>query len=113
MYTNGPGQLDPTTYLCDFASSEVANKENGWRGSNNGRFQNKEYDALCEQLRSETDSAKRTEIVLAMNKILVDEVAVIPLVARASVSAVSKELKGIRMSGQFDSEMWNIADWTK
>jgi peptide/nickel transport system substrate-binding protein len=113
MYTNGPTQPDPTTYLCDFASTEVANKANGWRGANNGRFQNVDYDALCEQLRSETDTAKRNEIVLAMNKILVDEVAVIPLVWRGSVSAVNKELQGIRMNGGWESEMWNIADWTK
>jgi peptide/nickel transport system substrate-binding protein len=113
MYTNGSGSPDPTTYLCDFSSSEVANKANGWKGSNNGRYQNKDYDALCDQLRSETDSAKRVDIALKMNDILVQDVAVIPLVFRKSVSGISKDLKGISMNGGFDSEMWNIADWTK
>jgi len=40
-------------------------------------------------------------------------VVVIPLVARRSpVTGVSKQLKGI-VANPWDSEMWNIANWTK
>ena len=41
-----------------------------------------------------------------------DDVVIIPLVARKSVSGYSKALKGVAISG-WDSEMWNVADWTK
>jgi peptide/nickel transport system substrate-binding protein len=113
MYTNGSGSPDPTTYLCDLSSSEIANKANGWKGSNNGRYNSADYDKLCEQLRSEIDPAKRTTIVQQMNDLIVNDVAMIPLVFRKSVSAISKQLKGTEMNGGWDSEMWNVADWSK
>ena len=113
MYTNGPTSPDPTTYFCDLSSSEVASKAKGWKGSNNGRYVNKDYDKLCEQLRSEIDPAKRTAIVQKMNDLVVSDVAMIPLVFRKSVSAISKQLKGTQMNGGWDSEMWNIADWSR
>jgi peptide/nickel transport system substrate-binding protein len=48
-----------------------------------------------------------------MNDLLVSDVVVIALVARNSpVSGISKSLKGT-VPNPWDSEMWNIADWSK
>jgi peptide/nickel transport system substrate-binding protein len=48
-----------------------------------------------------------------MNDLLVSDVVVIALVARNSpVSGIAKTLKGT-VPNPWDSEMWNIADWSK
>jgi|HigsolmetaAR202D_1030399.scaffolds.fasta_scaffold00020_56 ABC-type dipeptide transport system, periplasmic component len=113
MYTNNYEQPDPTNYLCGWTTVEIAAKANEWRGNNNGRYSNPEYDELCEQLRRTTNLDERKEIVLKMNDILVNDVVVIPLVARAQVtSGKSKDLKGINLT-PWDSELWNIAEWYK
>jgi peptide/nickel transport system substrate-binding protein len=112
MYTNNYEQPDPTTYLCDWSTSQISQRSNGWALNNNERYSNPEYDQLCDQLRKETDEAKRKELVLQMNDIIIEDVVVIPLVARPQVaSGKSKALQGINLT-PWDSEVWNIADWT-
>jgi peptide/nickel transport system substrate-binding protein len=112
MFTNNYEQPDPTNYLCGWATDQIAQRSNEWRGNNYERFSNPEYDKLCEQLRTETDQAKRKEIVLKMNDILIEDVVIIPLVARPMVaSGINKNLQGVNPN-PWDSEMWNIADWT-
>jgi len=112
MYTNNYEQPDPTTYLCDWTSSQIPQRSNGWGLNNNERYQNPEYDTLCDNLRKETDNDKRLEIVRQMNDIIVEDVVVIPLVARPQVSSgKSKALQGINLT-PWDTELWNIADWT-
>jgi peptide/nickel transport system substrate-binding protein len=112
MYTNNYSQPDPTNYLCGWATDQIAAKANGWQLANTERYSNKDFDALCQQLRTETDEAKRKDVVLKMNDILVQDVVVIPLVARPQVaSGINKNLKGV-VPNPWDAEMWNIADWT-
>lgn len=111
MYTNNYEQPDPTSYICDFATENIASRANGYRLGNNGRYSNKELDNICNQLRTETDEAKRVQLVQQANDILVQDVAIIPLVARPQVSSgKSKQLQGIILT-PWDSELWNIADW--
>lgn len=113
MFTNGAEQPDQTNYLANWITRQIAQKSNEWRGNNYERYSNPEYDALHEQLRRETDPARRRELVIRMNDILVSDVVIIPLVARKSpVSGKSKQLQGI-LPNPWDSELWNIADWTK
>jgi peptide/nickel transport system substrate-binding protein len=48
-----------------------------------------------------------------MNDILISDVVIIPLVARASpVSGKAKNIQG-NIANPWDSELWNIADWVK
>jgi peptide/nickel transport system substrate-binding protein len=112
MYTNNYSQPDPTEYLCQFSTVEASSKANGWRGANNIRYSNAEFDKLCIQLRGESDDAKRKDIVLKMNDLLMNDYYVVPLVARKRVSAIAKDLKGVKGT-PWDSEMWDIADWSK
>jgi len=113
MFTNGAESPDPTNYLSGWTSAEIKTKAGNWSGNNYERWSNKDYDALFAQLKAEADPAKRNDLTIKMNDLLVQDVVVIPLVARKSpVSGVSKLLKGIK-ANPWDSEMWNIADWTK
>jgi len=113
MFTNGAESPDPTNYLSGWTSAEIKTKAGNWSGNNYERWSNKDYDALFAQLKAEGDPAKRNDLAIKMNDLLVQDVVVIPLVARKSpTSGVSKLLKGIK-ANPWDSEMWNIADWTK
>jgi len=113
MYADG-GDPDPTAYLNNaWTTGQIASRANNWLLGNRGRYSNKDFDSLAAQLRTEPDPAKRTQIAIQANDLLVQDVAVIPLVQRAAVtSGIAKSLKGVDPS-PWDSEMYNIADWTK
>ena len=113
MFTNGAESPDPTNYLSGWTSQEIKTSAGKWSGNNYERWSNKTYDDMYASLKKETDPAKRRDLIIKMNDLLVTDVVIIPLVARKSpVSGVSKQLKGIK-ANPWDSEMWNIADWTK
>ena len=113
MYADG-NDPDPTAYLtAGWTTGQIASKANNWLLGNRSRYSNKDFDALVGQLRTETDPAKRTQIAIQANDLLVQDVVVIPLVQRSAVtSGIAKSLKGVDPS-PWDSEMYNIADWTK
>src|SRR5262249_17543695 len=71
MFTNGPEQPDTTNYLAGWLSTKIAQKSNDWRQSNYHRWSNPEYDALWNQLKTETDANKRKDLVIKMNDMLV------------------------------------------
>ncbi len=112
MYTNSNDSPDPTSYFDGFTCAQVASKANGWQLSNNGRYCNKDYDAIVKQMHSETDSAKRKQLFIQANDKLVNDVAVIPLIDRATPEGKSKDLQG-PTGTTFDLNLWNIADWHK
>jgi peptide/nickel transport system substrate-binding protein len=113
MYADG-GDPDPTAYLtAGWTTGQIAAKANNWLLGNRARYSNKDFDALVAQLRAETDPAKRTQLAIQANDLLIQDVAVIPIVQRSAVtSGVAKSLKGVDPS-PWDSEMYNVADWTK
>ena len=51
-------------------------------------------------------------LAIQMNDMLVQTGAVIPLVYRGSVSAHHNSINGVAMNA-WDSELWNIAEWTR
>ena len=113
MYTNGASSPDMTQYMALWTTAQIASKANSWHGNNYHRWSNTDYDALYTQLQTETDPAKRTDIIVKMNDILVSQVVVIPLVARTQpTDGVSKQIKG-DIPNPWDSVLWNVADWTK
>ena len=112
-YADG-GDPDPTAYLTSgWTSGQMAARANNWLLGNRGRYSNKDFDALVARLLSESDPAKRADIARQANDFLIQDVAVIPLIQRAAVtSGAIKALKGVDPS-PWDSEMYNVADWTK
>lgn len=113
MYTNS-GDPDPTALLeSGWSTAEMAAKANNWQKGNYARYSNPEFDRIVDQLKTETDSKKRADLVIAANDHLIKNVVIIPLVNRTfATSGRSKTLKGVNPT-PWDSEMWNIADWSK
>ncbi|MBX3011364.1 MAG: peptide ABC transporter substrate-binding protein [Caldilineaceae bacterium] len=115
MFTNGPETTDPQNYMSGWLCNDgenIAQSENNYLASNTNRWCSAEYDALWEELAAAADPAERIELAVALNDLMINDYVVLPLVFRGSVSAYSGTLEGIQMNG-WDSEEWNIEDWTR
>jgi peptide/nickel transport system substrate-binding protein len=110
MYTIGsPSVPDPGRFMQQFVSWEIASKDNKWQGSNPTRWRNEEYDKIFSAAQGELDPVKRAALFIKMNDMVVDDVAVIPVVNRRWVAAMSKNLRAT-LSG-WDNDFWNLKDW--
>lgn len=110
MYTNNFDGTDPEKYMSNWRCSEIPQPSNNWLGGNMPRFCDPEYDALVAEMGKTADLDERARLAKAMNDMLVQKGAIIPLIHRGGVSAHANSLAGVRMT-DWDSEMWNIADW--
>ncbi|MDQ7026517.1 MAG: peptide ABC transporter substrate-binding protein [Anaerolineae bacterium] len=111
MFTSGT-EPDAQNFLVRWICGNAPGPDNGWLGRNVPRYCNPDYDALFEEYTGTGDPARRAELVIAMNDILVQNYVLIPLVHRAGVSAHGNDLEGVWV-GDWDSEMWNVAEWTR
>ena len=58
------------------------------------------------------DPDERAKVFIQLNDIVVQNYWLIPLVQRAKLAAISNSLRGVRMNA-WDSELWNVADWSR
>jgi len=121
MFTNGSGNPDAGSYLNGFVSSKIPTfvsskiptSGTSWGGDNIVRFNSAEYDAIEAELSATAlDDPNRVNLVIELNDLLTST-AVIPLIHRASPSAVLNEIQGIGDLNGWDSEYYNIEDWTR
>jgi peptide/nickel transport system substrate-binding protein len=103
---------DPGTYMNYWICSQIPQKTNGWSGINLSRWCNPAYDELFRQSTVEIDPEKRKELFIQMNDLLVQDVAMIPLVHLAKVSGIKADIEGIRPT-PWDAELWNVKDWSR
>ncbi|MCB0172716.1 MAG: peptide ABC transporter substrate-binding protein [Anaerolineae bacterium] len=112
MYTNNFDGTDPESYMANWLCKEIPNPDNQWIGNNMPRWCNADYDALVAQMSETAALEDRAELAKQMNDMLMQNYVMIPLVHRGDVSAHSVTIDGVRMN-TWDSELWNIADWTR
>ncbi|MFV0245850.1 MAG: peptide ABC transporter substrate-binding protein [Qingshengfaniella sp.] len=112
MYTDNSKGLDQETFLNKWTCKAVPSPETQWQGPNVSRFCSPEYDALAEKFRSTDTIGARAALAREMNDMLVQSYAMIPLVHRGGVSGASVTLEGVQMNS-WDSELWNVADWSR
>jgi len=103
---------DPTAYMSGWTCDQIAQKENEWSLPNWSRYCNPKFDELFQQATTELDQTKRAELFVQMNELLIQDIAVIPLIKLTNPVIVSKDLKGYDFTA-WDSQIWNIADWYK
>ena len=111
MYANGSA-VDPQGYMAGWRTIEIARAENNWNGGNASRWFSTEYDDVYSALEETPIGPQREDLVIQLNDLLVQNYVVIPLVHRASVSAFSNSLTGVRVNA-WDSELWNIHEWKR
>ena len=109
MYTTTMTQPDPEVFMNQFTSWEAATKENKWQGRNITRWRNEEYDKAFRAAEGELDPVKRAALFIRMNDLACGDHAVIPVVYRPRVAAVSSKLR-VDLSG-WDTDMGNLKDW--
>ncbi len=109
MYTTTMTQPDAETFMNQFTSWEVATKENKWQGRNITRWTNEEYDKAFRAAEGELDPVKRAALFIHMNDLACQNQAVIPVVYRPRVAAISSKLRA-HISG-WDTDMGDLKDW--
>ncbi|WP_112323450.1 peptide ABC transporter substrate-binding protein [Oceanibium sediminis] len=112
MYTNNFAGADPEAYMGNWRCAEIPGPDSQWQGANIQRFCDPAYDALVDEMSKTADLNERGRIAKAMNDMLMQSYSIIPLVYRGGTSAHANTLEGVRMT-DWDSELWNIADWTR
>ena len=109
MYTTTMTQPDPELFMDQFCSWQAATKENKWQGRNITRLRSDDYDKTYRAAEGELDPVKRAAMFMRLNDIAVESRAVIPLVYRPRVAAVSNKLRP-QLSG-WDNDLWLLKDW--
>ncbi len=112
MFTTGNTNPDPGAYLKTYICDQASQQANNWSGQNYSRYCSPAYDALWQQSTTELDADQRTEFLIQMNDTLIEDYAVLPIVHRADVDAVSNRLIGIDIT-PWDLHTWNIAEWRR
>jgi peptide/nickel transport system substrate-binding protein len=118
MYTDNPTSPVPTSYLLAWYGGEnrsnVAQRSNAWQGQNFCRYVSEEFDARFEELLTATSMDQAAQLLIEMNDILINDVAVIPLVNRSvDTYAHSMDLRAenLELGPLHDITYWNIANW--
>jgi len=110
MLTRSSDFPDMQNFLSGMVSNEAAQKTNGWKGNNYGRYQNPDYDKLFLTLNTELNPEKRAMIEIQLNDLLIKNNAVIPLIDRYSANGHRTDLINTNPSA-WESNVWNIAYW--
>ncbi|HSF83335.1 MAG TPA: peptide ABC transporter substrate-binding protein [Anaerolineales bacterium] len=112
MYTNDFPGTDPEGYMGIWTCDEIAGPANQWIGNNDSRWCNPDYEAMVAQMAGTAALEERAELAKQMNDMLMQNYVLIPLVHRGDVSSVNNTLLGVRFN-VWDSELWNVADWSR
>src|SRR5262252_6540299 len=95
MFTNGASSPDQPQYVDLWTTDQITSKANKLHGNNYARWSNSDYYAIDNQLITETDPAKRKDLIIKANDLLISQVVVIPLVARTQpTDGISKDIQG-------------------
>lgn len=106
---NPPGDIN---FLRGWTCAEIRTKADNWSGINYSRWCDKNFDDIVAKVANELDPAKRADLEKQANDAIINGVSVIPLIARNQpVAGKSKALKGV-VANPWDSDLWNVADWT-
>jgi len=109
MYTPTMTEPDPEAFMRVFNSWEISSKENKWQGRNIVRWRNEEYDKAFRAAEGELDPVKRAALFIKMNDLVTGDHAVIPVVSRPKVTAMSTKVHGIVSA--WDNDLADIANW--
>jgi peptide/nickel transport system substrate-binding protein len=120
LSANGPTSPVPASYLNAWYAGpdgeNIAQAENDWQRDNTSRWQSAEYDALYEELLQATETERANEILIALNDLVIANVAAIPLVQRCDAPyALSNRIRpeNVAIGPRFAISTWNIANWNE
>ena len=103
---------DPGAYMRAWTCDEAAQQSNNWSSANWSRYCNREFDRLYKMSTTELNPEARRDLFIRMNELLIEDVAVIPLVERPLAFGVINTLEGVEPT-PWDVDVWNIKDWKR
>jgi peptide/nickel transport system substrate-binding protein len=71
----------------------TANRERGWGASNRGRYANPELDRALEAALVEIDDARREQLLIAAQRLVFEDVAIVPLHIQTNIWAMRRHLR--------------------
>jgi peptide/nickel transport system substrate-binding protein len=98
--------------LDKFISARIGGPHDNWAGGNRMGWANAEYDRLFDQWTTSLETAPRIELLLAMMKLLSDELPALPLYYNFQVLAHSNALAGPLPISPETTVHWNAHEWT-
>jgi peptide/nickel transport system substrate-binding protein len=111
MFTQSTGSPDSEAYFLNtFTTSQIAQKSNGWKGSNYARWSDPKFDDMVTQLGKELNSDKRAQLEVQLNDYLITNFVTLPLIDRSSVDGRRADLINTNPT-PWDWNTWNIAYW--
>jgi peptide/nickel transport system substrate-binding protein len=118
MFQSSVGAPPPVAYMLRWYAGEhgenIAQASNSWTGRNFQRYSNAEYDELYRQAQVESDPEEQDALFIAMNDILFDDAAVLPLVRVGNKVAVARTLNQENLApSPYEFDYWNIANWNR
>lgn len=113
MYANTFEGTDPTSYLAAYTCDKIPSPETQWAGQNINRVCDPAYEEMLAQFQATAEQEERSRLAKALNAYLtIENHIILGLVDRGRVSAHSNTLEGVKLNA-WDSELWNVADWTR
>jgi oligopeptide transport system substrate-binding protein len=96
----GPDYADPMTFIDLFTS---------WNNNNNGRWVNQAYDDLVKKAMVTVDQKVRMADMAKAEKLMIDDLAILPLYERVVMYTSSPRVKGIvRRAVGYDPDYTNV-----
>jgi peptide/nickel transport system substrate-binding protein len=104
IFVNRAGRAEYSAHLIGWGSNPDAShpmrniiagvsRERGWGASNRGRYANAELDRLLEESLVELDDARREQMLIRIQRMAAEDVAVIPLHIQTNVWAMRRTLQ--------------------
>lgn len=97
-----PDYLDPDDYVFPFLHSQGG----GWLHMN---YKNPEMDKLIEQARATSDPAKRSQLYEQVQKIMVDDAAIVPVFQSTAWAVTKPDVKGVVLDITQNMYYWLIS----
>jgi len=111
MFTQSVGSPDSEAYfLNNFTTGQIAQKSNGWKGSNYARWSDPKFDEMVAQLGKELNPEKRAQLEIQLNDYIITNFVTLPLIDRNSVDGRRSDLINTNPT-PWDWNTWNIAYW--
>ena len=93
------------------STSGIPNAANNFAGVNYTHFSNPALDKLIDETKRELDPAKRKPLWVEMQKIVTEELPVLPLFFRTDVYVVPKWLAGVLRPGKLPAAYFGAETW--
>lgn len=95
-----------------FTTENIPSPQNAYNGQNFSGFSHPEMDRLCHRIPTELDQAARAAMLRRTQRILAEELPVLPLYFRVDVTATKRGLLNWKPTGLGQSQItWNASQW--